>query len=432
MLDIRQIAHAPDEWRRRLARRGAAEGLDEALRTDARRRELIQRADQLRHDKSETEKAMRTADKQGPEFAEFRDRMRSVGAEVKSVANEQKEVEARLADLMLTIPNAPDDVIPDGKTDADNKVLRKWGEPRALDFEARAHWDIAEAHGWLDMEAGAKVAGARFPVYRGPLARLERALCNLMLDLHTTQHGYTEILPPFMVNEASMQGTGQFPKFRTDAFLVAAEDDGELKAQNLVLVPTAEVPLTNLHRDEILDAGALPVQYTAFTPCFRREAGGYGRDTRGLIRVHQFQKVELVHIVRPEESEAALETLIGNAEAVLQALELPYQVVDLCAGDVSFASRRTYDLEVWLPGQAEYREISSCSNCGDYQARRAKIRYRPAPGEKARLAHTLNGSGLALGRTVVAVLENGQQADGTVKLPAALVPYMGGLTSIPA
>lgn len=431
MLDIRQIAHAPDEWRRRLARRGAAEGLDEALRTDARRRALIQRADQLRQDKSAAESAMRTADKKGPDFAEFRDRMRAVGAEVKAVADEQKAVEARLADLMLTIPNAPDDVIPDGATDADNVVLRRWGEPGTFDFEPKAHWDLAERHGWLDMEAGAKIAGARFPVYRGALARLERALCNLMLDLHTTKHGYTEILPPFMVNEASMEGTGQFPKFRADAFLVAAEEDGELKAQNLVLVPTAEVPLTNLHRDEILDADALPIRYTAFTPCFRREAGGYGRDTRGLIRVHQFQKVELVHIVHPDRSEAALETLVGHAEAVMQALELPYQVVDLCAGDVSFPSRRTYDIEVWLPGQGAYREISSCSNCGDYQARRAKIRYRPAVGEKPQLAHTLNGSGVALGRAVVAVLENGQQADGSVKLPAALVPYMGGLTSIP-
>ncbi len=431
MLDIRQIARAPGEWRRRLARRGAAAGLDEALAIDARRRALIKRADDLRHEKSATEKAMRTADKTGPEFAEFRERMRDMGAEVKGVAAEQDEVEARLTALMLSIPNAPDDAIPDGKSEADNVVLRTWGDPPSIP-EARAHWDIAQQHGWLDPEAGAKVAGARFPVYLGNLARLERAMMNLMLDLHTTQHGYTEVIPPFLVNEDSMRGTGQFPKFRADAFLVGAEEHGELKSAGLVLVPTAEVPLTNLHREEILDAADLPRRYTAFTPCFRREAGGYGRDTRGLIRVHQFQKVELVQIVLPEESEAAHEQLTGHAEAVLQALELPYRVVDLCAGDVSFASRRTYDLEVWLPGQGEYREISSCSNCGDYQARRARIRYRPGKGEKARLAHTLNGSGVALGRAVVAVLENGQQPDGSVRLPEALVPYMGGIESLPA
>ena len=403
---------------------------------DARRRELIQRGDELRHEKSTTEKGMRTADKASPEFAAFRDRMRTVGADVKAVAAEQTEVEAQLAALMLSLPNAPDDIIPGPpepvpgeKPEAHNRVLSTWGEPREIPG-ALNHWDLAAKWGWLDPEAGAKVAGARFPVYRGQLARLERALMNLMLDLHTTEHGYTEIMAPYMVNEASMLGTGQFPKFRTDAFLVGAEEDGELKSAGLVLVPTAEVPLTNLHRDEIIEAEDLPKRYTAFTPCFRREAGGYGRDTRGLIRVHQFQKVELVHIVKPEDSEAALEALTGHAEAVLQALELPYRRVDLCAADVSFASRRTHDLEVWLPGSSEYREISSCSNCGDYQARRAKIRYRPAKGEKARLAHTLNGSGVALGRTVVAVLENGQQPDGTVRLPKALVPYMGGVEVI--
>ncbi len=431
MLDIRKIAQAPEEWRRRLARRGADAGLDRALALDVRRRELIQRADGLRHDKSVTQKAMGSADKSGPEFAEFRDRMRGVSAEIKAAADEQKQVEADLAALMLTLPNAPDDAIPDGATEAENAVLRTWGEPGVYDFAPLPHWDLAAKHGWLDPEAGAKVAGARFPVYRGALARLERALMNLMLDLHTTQHGYTEILPPFVVNEDAMQGTGQFPKFRSDAFLVAAEVEGELTSQNLVLIPTAEVPLTNLHRGDILEVEALPVRYTAFTPCFRREAGGYGRDNRGLIRVHQFQKVELVHIVRPEESEAALLALVGHSEAVLQALELPYRVVDLCAGDVSFASRRTCDLEVWLPGQDEYREISSCSSCGDFQARRARIRYRPGPGEKPRLVHTLNGSGVALGRAVVAVLENGQQADGSVRIPKALVPYMGGLESIP-
>ncbi|MEZ4470630.1 MAG: serine--tRNA ligase [bacterium] len=420
MLDIRQIAQDPDRFRAALGRRGpAVEALDAVIALDVERRQLIVRADTLRHDKSEAEKAMRTADKASDAFAGFRDRMRQIGEEIQALAERQREVDAAMNDGLMRIPNIPDDAVPDGKSSDDNVVLRTWGEKPTFDFEPKEHWAIGEALGMLDFERASKITGARFTVYRGLLARLERALASFMLDLHTARHGYTEILPPFLVNHDSMRGTGQFPKFEEDAFHV---DDG------LVLVPTAEVPVTNLHRDEILDE--VPVRYAAFTPCFRREAGGYGRDTRGLIRQHQFQKVELVQFVAADESEAAHEALTGHAEAVLQALGLHYRVVDLCAGDLGANAARTYDLEVWLPGQDTYREISSCSNFRDFQARRARIRHRDPATRRPQLVHTLNGSGLAVGRTVVAVLENGQQADGSVVLPAALRPYMGGLERI--
>jgi seryl-tRNA synthetase len=418
MLDIRQIAQDPDAWRVRLARRGGAEHIDAALALDARRRECIQQGDSLRHEKAQTEKGMRTADKKGPEFAAFRDRMRSIGQEIKAVAEQQRQAEAELAAFMLTIPNAPDDVVPEGNDEADNAVLRVVGDKPSFDFEPKQHWDLGEALGLLDFERGAKVTGARFTVYKGALARMERALAAFMLDMHTAQHGYTEVLPPFMVNADSMQGTGQFPKFKDDAFAVS--DD-------YYLVPTAEVPVTNLHRDEIIE---LPQKYTAWTPCFRREAGGYGRDTRGLIRQHQFQKVELVWFCAAEDSAAAHDALTGHAEAILKALGLHYRVVDLCTGDLGFSAARTFDLEVWLPGQNAYREISSCSNFRDFQARRAKIRHRVEGQKKPRLVHTLNGSGLAIGRTVVAILENYQQADGRIRVPEALQGYMGGLEFI--
>ncbi len=423
MLDIREIGRDPEGWRARLCRRGDVPGLDEVLALDERRRALIQEVDGLRNKRTVTSKGMAgVADKKSAEFAALRDEMRAVGDRIKAIEAEQKEVQEALYAKALVLPNVPEEGAPDGTSEADNPVVRTWGKPTRFEFEPKAHWDLAEPKGWLDFEAGAKVAKTRFPVYRGALARLERALWNLMLDLHTTEHGYTEILPPFLVAEHSMVGTGQFPKFREDAFTV---DGGEL-----VLVPTAEVPLTNLHREEILEADTLPRRYTAFTPCFRKEAGGYGRDTRGLIRVHQFQKVEMVHITTPEDSEASLQAMVGHAAAVLEKLELPFRIVDLCTGDLGFGAKRTFDLEVWLPGQGEYREISSCSNCGDFQARRAMIRYRPEPGAKPRLCHTLNGSGLAVGRTVVAVLENYQREDGSVAVPKALQGYMGGLTEL--
>jgi len=324
--------------------------------------------------------------------------------------------------LWLTVPNLPHPGCPVGADESANPELRRWGTPPAFDFEPRPHWELGERLGILDFERAAKLSGARFAVLWGIGARLERALIGLMLDLHTGEHGYTEVLPPFLVSAASMTATGQLPKFEEDLF--ACRDD------DLYLIPTAEVPVTNLHRDEILAEGTLPRRYCAYTPCFRREAGSHGKDTRGLIRQHQFDKVELVRFEEPESSYAALEELTGHAEAVLQRLELPYRVIELCTGDLGFSAARTYDLEVWLPGQARYREVSSCSCFESFQARRARIRYRVPGQKKPRLVHTLNGSGLAVGRTLVALLENHQRADGSVRLPEALVPYMGGLEVI--
>ncbi len=422
MLDIRQVTADPESFARRLARRGKETRLSEALKLDARRRELIGKTDALRSDKSNLEKEMRSADKKSPEFAAFRERMREDGEAIKNLEEELKSVEAELDEIMLAIPNVPDDVCPDGLSDEQNRVLRVVGEPTHFDFAPKTHDEIGTALGILDFERAVKITQTRFTVYRDQAARLERAVVNFMLDLHTQQHGYTEILPPFLVNPMSMQSTGQFPKFREEAY--------ELERDELVLIPTAEVPVTNLHRDEIIEYSDLPIRYVAYTPCFRREAGSYGKDTRGLIRQHQFQKVELVQFVEPSKSDEALELLTGHAEKVLQLLKIPYRVVILCTGDLGFSSARTYDIEAWMPGQNCYREISSCSNFRDYQARRASIRYR-APGQKKpQLVHTLNGSGLAAGRTVVAIIENYQQADGTVVVPEVLRPYMGGLEVI--
>lgn len=418
MLDIRQIDQDPEAFQTRLALRGKDLPLAEIAEMSVRRRALIKKTEQLRHQKSVTEASMKTADKKGPEFASFRDQMRSVAQEIKASSQELKEVEDALKSALLQIPNIPDQDLPVGGSDSDNRVVRENGERPVFSFTPKEHFDLGEGLGYLDFERAVKVAQSRFAVLRGPLARMERALVSFMLDLHTEQHGYTEILPPFLVNHAAMQGTGQFPKFMEDAFLL--ERDG------LALIPTAEVPVTNLHRDEILDGAQLPIRYTAYTPCFRREAGSYGRDTRGLIRQHQFQKVELVQFVRPEESDEALEALTGHAEEVLKRLGLHYRVTLLCTGDLGFSAAKTYDLEVWLPGQNAYREISSCSNFRDFQARRASIRYRPEPNAKPQLCHTLNGSGLAVGRTLVAILENYQREDGTIEIPEVLRPYMGG------
>ncbi len=340
-----------------------------------------------------------------------------------SVRDERvREIDERLRGLVLEIPNLPDESVPIGASEEENVEVERWGEPRAFDFEVKPHWEIGEALGGLDIERGAKIAGSRFYVLKGSLARLERALISFMLDQHTQQNGYEEILPPFLVNSASMLGTGQLPKFGEDAYRIADDD--------LWLIPTAEVPVTNLHRDEILDAKYLPVKYAAYSACFRREAGSAGRDTRGIIRVHQFNKVELVKFASPESSMAELEALRSDAEGILKALELPFRTVLLCTGDMGFSSCKTYDVEVWLPSQSTFREISSCSNFGAFQARRAAIRYRPLddkgkPG-KPEFVHTLNGSGLAIGRTMAAILENFQQADGSVLIPPPLRPYMGG------
>ena len=422
MLDIRKIDQDPERFQQRLALRGSDITLDEVIRLNTRRRELITESDELRHQKSVAESGMKTADKKGEEFAQFRDQMRAVAQRIKAQGAELKEVEEALSQALLVIPNLPDEDLPQGESEEDNQVVRVVGERPSFDFEPKEHWELGEGFGMLDFERAVKIARSRFSVMTGPLARLNRAIIQFMLDLHTEQHGYTEVVAPFLVNHASMQGTGQFPKFQEDAFL--------LERDELVLIPTAEVPVTNLHRDEILDAQSLPAKYTAYTPCFRREAGSYGRDTKGLIRQHQFEKVELVQFVRPEDSDEALEALTGHAEEVLKRLGLHYRVSLLCTGDIGFSAAKTYDLEVWLPGQGSYREISSCSNFRDFQARRAAIRYRPEPTSKPQLCHTLNGSGLAVGRTLVAILENYQQADGSVLIPEALRGYMGGCERI--
>ena len=417
MLDIRLLAQDPENFAARLSRRGTGIDLEPIFALDRRRRDLIQRGDELRHRKGKAEDSMKSMlDKKSAEFSAFREEMRVVASEIKILEESLKVVEADLDERALYLPNLPDPAVPDGTTPDDNKIIRTWGEKPVFDFALLEHDRLGEKMGILDFERAVKITGTRFTVYKAGAARLERALINYMLELHTTEHGYTEILPPFMVNATSMQGTGQFPKFREEAF--------EMEKDALYLVPTAEVPVTNLHRDEVLEAKDLPVRYAAYTPCFRREAGSYGKDTRGLIRQHQFNKVELVQFTAPEDSSRAHEALTGHAEKVLQNLGLHYRVVDLCAGDLGNSAARTYDLEVWLPGQGAYREISSCSNFRDFQSRRAAIRYRPEPGKKPLLVHTLNGSGLAVGRTVVAILENYQTADARVRIPEVLRPWM--------
>jgi seryl-tRNA synthetase len=421
MLDIRYLRDNLDEAEARLHTRGEAVGLAPFRALDARRRELLGESEALKAERNNVSALIgRTKDKsqlQG-EMA----RMKEVSARVKELDDELRQVEDELRNLLLTLPNIPDVACPTGSSDADNPEVRRWGTPRAFDFAAKAHWDLGESLKILDFERAAKLAGARFSVGLGAGARLERALINFMLDLHTAEGRYLEVLPPFMVNRDTMTGTGQLPKFEADLF--------HLDEPDYFLIPTAEVPVTNLYRDEILDGAQLPLCYTAYTPCFRKEAGAHGRDTRGLIRQHQFNKVELVKFTRPEESDAELEKLLNDAESVLQKLELPYRVVDLCTGDLGFSAARTFDIEVWLPGQQLYREISSCSNFRDFQARRANIRFRREAGAKPEFVNTLNGSGLAVGRTLVAVLENYQQADGSVLIPEVLRPYMGGLERI--
>ncbi|WP_321529656.1 serine--tRNA ligase [uncultured Desulfuromonas sp.] len=421
MLDIKFIRENLKQVEQRLATRGSEIRLDEFRQLDTQRRELLGEVETLKAEKNRVSAVIgQTKDKsqvQG-EIA----RMKEVSAQTKRMDEELREISDKLSAILMTIPNLPDESIPVGTSEDDNIEIRRWGTPREFAFEAKAHWDIGEDLDILDFERAGKLTGARFALYKGAGARLERALINFMLDLHTEQHKYVEMLPPFMVNRDSMTGTGQLPKFEEDLFHVEGPD--------YFLIPTAEVPVTNIHRDEILGAEQLPLCYTAYTPCFRKEAGAHGRDTRGLIRQHQFNKVELVKFVAPENSDAELDKLLANAEKVLQLLELPYRVVDLCTGDIGFSAARTFDIEVWLPGQSVYREISSCSNFRDFQARRAAIRYRREEGAKPEFVHTLNGSGLAVGRTLLAILENYQQQDGSVIVPEVLRPYMGGLERI--
>lgn len=430
MLDARWVLSNLEAVRTGLGRRSsaAAAQLDALAEAAEQRRELVGRVEKLQAERNAANQDMARLAKGDPAaFAARRDALKALSDQVKALETELAAVEARVEDLLLPVPNLPHDSVPDGAGEADNVVVRSWGKQPELTFAARDHFDLGVALGILDFERAAKLSGARFAVLWGNGARLERALVAFMLDLHTRQHGYTEVYPPFLVKASALRGTGQLPKFEADLFKTHKSPDPEADPKDtaLYLVPTAEVPITNLHADEILDGAALPLGYAAYSPCFRSEAGAYGKDTRGLIRQHQFDKVEVVRFCTPEQGPAELERLTGHAEAVLQALGLHYRVSALCAADLGGASQKTYDLEVWLPGQAAYREISSCSWFGDYQARRAKIRYRSEPKAKPRLVHTLNGSGLAVGRTLVAILEQYQQADGSVVVPEVLRPFMG-------
>jgi len=435
MLDLRYVLENLDEVRAGLLRRGpsAADALSPIEALGQERKRAIREVEELQRERNAESEAMgKIADKKSPEFAAKREALRALGDQIKQLEARQKEAQAEVEAVLLSVPNVPHESVPTGHDEAHNREVRRWGEKPALSFAVLDHVDLGTRLGILDNEAGVKITGARFAVLRGAGARLERALMAFMLDLHTGEHGYTEIWPPALVKGDSLRGTGQLPKFEKDLFKLAAGsfEEGENRGADLYLSPTAEVQLTNLHADEILEPGRLPVRYTAYTPCFRSEAGSYGKDTRGLIRLHQFDKVELVQLVAAEHGLEALEQLTGHAEKVLQKLGLHYRVVELCTGDMGFGSRRTYDLEVWLPGQDAFREISSCSWFGDFQARRAKIRHKRSQTDKPELVHTLNGSGLAIGRTLVSVLEQYQQADGSVRVPPALIPYMGGLEVI--
>jgi seryl-tRNA synthetase len=387
------------------------------------RRRLIGEFEGLKREQNTSGDEIAKAKRQGLDTAPIQERNRARAQQIKQLGVQLDSIEHQREQGLLVLPNLPHESVPVGKSAEDNAVVRTVGEPRRFEFEPQAHWDLGPALGIVDFERGTKISGARFTVLSGMGARMERALINFMLDLHTTEHGYREMEPPFMVNSASLIGTGNLPKFEADLFKIAGDWD-------LYLIPTAEVPLTNLHRGEILDGRELPIKYTAYTPCFRSEAGSYGQDVRGLIRQHQFDKVELVKFTTPEQSHAELELLVANAEEVLKRLELPFRTVLLCTGDMGFASAKTYDIEVWLPSQKTYREISSCSNTEAFQARRANIKFRAGGTGKAEFVHTLNGSGLAVGRTLIAIMENYQQADGSVTIPAALRPYMGGIEKI--
>jgi seryl-tRNA synthetase len=427
MLDARYVADHLDEVRAQLARRGSefAQALDGVLSLVTSRRELTRKTELLQGERNTASDAMaklaKSGDKEG--MAARRDELKALSERVKALEIELAGLETQIEDVLLGIPNVPHDSVPDGQTEDKNVVVRTWGEKPSFAFEPKPHYELGEKLGILDFERAAKLSGARFSVLWGLGARLERALATFMLDLHTGEHGYTEVYPPYLVKAEALRGTSQLPKFEEDLFKTKRSDPNDPSA--LYLIPTAEVPVTNLHADEILEAAQLPLGYTAYTPCFRSEAGSYGRDVRGLIRQHQFDKVEIVRFATPEQSMAELEKLTLHAEEVLKRLKLHYRVVEHCAGDLGFAATKGYDLEVWLPSQNTYREISSCSVFGDFQARRAKIRYRPEPKGKPKLLHTLNGSGLAIGRTWVAILEQYQQPDGSVLVPEALRALMG-------
>jgi seryl-tRNA synthetase len=421
MLDPIYVRDNVETVRQRLNARGVdlSNELEQLATLEAHRRRLIPQVEGLKREQNAAGDEVARAKRQGLDARPIFEANKLRAQKIKQMEIELESIEQQRGRLLATIPNLPHDSVPVGHSAADNVVVRSWGEIRAFDFEPRAHWDLGTALGILDFERAAKLSGSRFAVLMGAGAQLERALINFMLSLHSSEHGYTEVEPPFLVNAATLYGTGQLPKFEADLFKIAGDWD-------LYLIPTAEVPVTNLYRGEILDGRRLPLKYTSYTPCFRSEAGSYGSDVRGLIRQHQFDKVELVKFSSPESSYEELETLTANAERILQLLGLPYRTVLLCTGDMGFSSAKTYDIEVWLPSQKTYREISSCSNCEGFQARRANIRYRSQGTGKAEFVHTLNGSGLAVGRTWIAILENYQQADGSVVIPDVLRPFMGG------
>jgi seryl-tRNA synthetase len=422
MLDVKLLREDLARVQQGMAARGASVDWDEFNALDRQRREALANVERLKEKKNRLSGEIGKLKKSGADAAELMREVEAVSAAIRQCEPALPELESRFERFMLSLPNLPHPDVPIGRDANDNREVRRWGEPAEFDFPAKNHWEVGEELDILDFARAAKLAGARFALYKGAGAQLERALINFMLDLHTRERGYKEMLPPALVNRAAVTGTGQLPKFEEDLF--------RIESPELFLIPTAEVPLTNIHRDEMLDREQLPVKYTAYTPCFRREAGSYGQDVRGLIRQHQFNKVELVKLAEPENSYDELEKMVQDAEEVLRRLSLPYRVVELCTGDLGFAAAKTYDLEVWLPGQATYREISSCSNCEEFQARRAQIRYRKEARGKPIFVHTLNGSGLAVGRTLVAVLENYQQKDGTVVVPPVLRSYMGGMERI--
>jgi seryl-tRNA synthetase len=425
MLDSKYIINNLEIVKKGMAKRRSKVDLNFLLETDEKRKKLLSQIEELRHKRNVVSDDIAKIKKAGENADSLIGEMRSVSETIKELDRELSEVAEKLRDFLITLPNIPHEDVPVGTDDTENRLERTFSEPRTFDFKVKPHWQIGEDLGILDFTRAAKLTGSRFPLYFGKGARLERALINFMLDIHISEHGYTETLPPYIVNKTTMTGTGQLPKFEEDLFKIEGLD--------YYLIPTSEVPMTNIYANEIIDESMLPCKFTAYTPCFRSEAGSYGRDTKGLIRQHQFNKVELVKLTTPETSFEELESLLGNAEKILQRLELPYQVVTLCTGDLGFSATKTYDIEVWMPGQDEdgkYREISSCSNCLDFQARRAGIKFRRKGQKKPEYVHTLNGSGLAVGRTFAAILENYQQADGSVIIPEVLVPYMGGLKVI--
>ncbi len=437
MLDLRYVSENLADVKAALTRRGFGDAalLDRLASLAEERREVITNVEVLRQRRNDASQAMaKVADKKSQEFQAKREELRALGDQIKAGEARQAEVETELEGILLNLPNLPHPETPEGLTEDDNVEVRVWGKKPSFDFEVRDHVEVGVGLGILDFERAAKISGSRFVVLMGAGARLERALMQFMLDVHTTEHGYREVWPPVLVKDSAMLGTSQLPKFAKDSFRMAKDEEWKAQAEalghDLYLVPTAEVPITNLHADEILAEADLPVTYAGYTACFRSEAGSYGKDTRGMIRVHQFDKVELVRFCHPDQGGHQLDILTGHAESILQKLDLHYRVVQLCSGDMGFAAQKSYDLEVWLPAQDTYREISSCSWCGDFQARRMKARFRPEPKGKPRFVHTLNGSGLAIGRTLVAILEQNQQADGSVTVPKALVPYMGGIEKI--